>query len=203
MLVALERRGVGHQQKFGTGFCASGGGLGEPEVFADHQADSRAVDFKHAGLAVGIDFEIATLVEHRVVRQFPLAVRGFDGTVAQHAGGVVDHRTRFRPTHHCRDAVHLPCDALDRRVAFGKKSGTQQQVFGWVAAQGQFGKQDQISFVQIARFGNQFDDACFISRNGADREIKLGEGKAEAWHGRSLAAQPCHECTVDAKRFRP
>jgi hypothetical protein len=89
VLVALERRRVGHQHQSAPGraVCAA---AREPQVLADDQADADAIDVEHAGVAIRIDVEIAALVEHRVVGQFALAVGARDRAVAQHAGGVVD-----------------------------------------------------------------------------------------------------------------
>lgn len=122
VLVAFERRGIRHQQQLRALRHGRGHRLGEPQVLADHHADRHALDLEHAIVAIRIDVEIAALVEHRVVRQFALAVGLLDAAVAQHAGGVVHHAARrLRPTDHGDDAAHVRGDFVQRRFAIAQE----------------------------------------------------------------------------------
>jgi len=130
VLVALERRGVRHQHQLRARRGGLRQRLREPQVLADHQAHAHAIDLEYARPAIGVDIEIAALVEHGVVRQLALAVGGLDATVAQYAGGVVDHRAgRLRPADHGDDAAGGGGDSLQRGLAIGEERRPQQQVF--------------------------------------------------------------------------
>ena len=186
MLVAFERRGVGHQHQLRARFHRARQRLGEPQVFADHHADARAVDFEHARLAIGIDVEVAALVEHRVVRQFALAIGLFDHAVAQHARGVVDDRAGgLRPTDDGDDARRGLRDARDRRFAIGEEARPQQQVFRRIAAERELGEQHDVGAVEVAGLRDQGGDAVGVGRDRAHREVELRERDAER-HARSL-----------------
>ena len=145
VLVAFERRGVGHQHESRARFHRARQRFGEPQVFADHHADARAVDVEDAGLAIGIDVEVTALVEHRVVGQLALAIGLLDRAVAQHARGVVDDRAgRLRPTDDSDDARRGLRDARDRRFAIGEEARTQQEIFGRIAADRELGEQHDV-----------------------------------------------------------
>ena len=174
MLVALERRGIGHQHQLRARRHGLGQRLGEPQVLADDQADLHAIDLEHAVVAVRIDVEVAALVEHGVVGQLALAIGVRDGAVAQHAGGVVDDRAgRLRPADDGDDAVACRRDALQAPLAIGQERGAQQQVFRRITAERQFGKQHHVGAVLVARLGDHLRDALGVLVHRADREIEL------------------------------
>jgi hypothetical protein len=60
---------------------------GVPDVLADRQTDQRSIDLDQRG--VGARLEVATLVEHPVVRELALAVGPSDLASSQHGQRVV------------------------------------------------------------------------------------------------------------------
>ncbi|ETC87142.1 hypothetical protein XHC_3373 [Xanthomonas hortorum pv. carotae str. M081] len=189
VLAALVRRGIGHQHQLGAGLHGLCERLGKPQVLADHHAHLHALDRDHAVVAIRIHVEIAALVEHRVVGQLALAIGRRDASVAQHAGCVVDHAAgTLRPADHHHDPTRAGGDACQRFFAMRQKTGPQQQIFRWVAADRQLGKQHDVCPELVARCRDELDDAIGIARHGADREVELRHGDAKGLrHGKAYA----------------
>ena len=180
VLVALEWRGVDRQDQLGTGLHRRVQRLGKPHVLTDQQPAAHAVEFEHAVAAVGVDHEVAALVEHRVVGELALAVRVFDPAAAQDAGGVVHHRPRgLRPAHNRGDAGRRGGDAFHCDMAVAQEARAQQQVLWRVAAERELREQHKVRAVFVARFDDVLDDPVGVVEHGPDRKVELGEGDAD------------------------
>ena len=139
----------------------------------------RALHVEYAGTAIRVHVEVTALVEDRVIGQLALAVRGFNASITQHAGRVVDHAARrLRPTDHGHGALRGSCDPLHRRLAIAQEAGAQQQVFRRIAADRQFGEQHQVRAVLVTRLGDHRGNALGVLRHGTHGEIELGQGDA-------------------------
>ena len=104
--------------------------------------DRHALDLHHARLAARL--EIAFLVEYPVIRQMLLAVAGQQLAIGDHRRRVVALAV-FQPRvadHHI-DAAHLVLQAAQALLDAQLHARTQQQVLGRIAAQRQFGEQDE------------------------------------------------------------
>jgi len=89
-LVEVEGRSVDDAQHLGTGCLGGLGGLVEPGVFADQQAEAAAAGGEHhrALACIPARDEIAPLVKHLVVGQLALAVGGHHLATGQHRRGI-------------------------------------------------------------------------------------------------------------------
>ena len=100
-LAEVEGRGIEHAQRLGAGRLRGGGGLVEPGVLADQQREARAAHLEDHRRLTGVapGQEVAPLVEHLVVGQLALAVRGHDPAAGQHRRGIeaLLHGQRLRP----------------------------------------------------------------------------------------------------------
>jgi hypothetical protein len=150
LLVHVEGRGVEHQQQLGTGPAGHVGGAGFPHVGADVDAHPHALEFEHAGLMAGL--EVALLVEDLVVGQAVLEVGARHAAVLDHRGGVealAGPLGRVADQH--RDALHLRRQRVELLGAGLQKGRPQQQVFGRIAAQGEFGVSSTSAPAALAR----------------------------------------------------
>lgn len=183
VLAVLERRGIRHDHDFGTVGDRIGQWLGKPEILADDDANLDGVDLDNTRSAIGIDLEISALVEHGIVRQLAFAISRLDMTAAQHADRVVDDRAgRLWPSHHRDDPVHIGSQRLHRGFACGQETWTQQQILGRIAAEGEFGENDEVGAMPVTRFRDQRGDALRVVSDGTNGEVELGEGDADCRH---------------------
>ncbi len=200
-LAGVERRSVDDGEKLGTGGFRIGRGCVEPGVFTDQQAHANALavaadDVEHAGVMAR--YKVTTFVEHLVVGQFSLGVGVGHGTGVQHAGGVVQvgHRHAAfttlatgqpgpgRMSHH--DVQAFEVGRAGRHGFEGIITGVdegwpQVQVFGGVAAQGEFGCEQQVHATGVSRFGG-IDHFPGVARHVAHHKVELGHANGKS-HG--------------------
>jgi hypothetical protein len=55
-----------------------------------------------------------------------------------------------------------------------QEAGAQQQVLGWIAAQGQLREQHHVGAELVARLLDHRGNPLGVLRHGADREVELG-----------------------------
>ena len=192
-LAEVEGRRVQHAQHLGAGHLGGLAGFVEPGVFADHEAETEAVDLEHHGAltSVAAGGEIAPLVEHLVVGQFAFAVGRDDAPPREHRGRVVAllHRVRLRPNiapitelmrmpdhHHQARQIGERARAVRQGVGAGlHEGGSQQQVFGRVAAQAEFGREHEAGALRVGTAGG-VDDLRGVAGEVADGGIDLRQG---------------------------
>ena len=189
----MKGRGIDHRQYLGAGRFGRLGRFFKPGVLANKQPHAhrvvRLARLKHAG-GVARN-EIAPLVKHLVIGQLLFGVGGYDGAVLQHAGAVVAGIDRHRaPTliaalgvadHHTHAVQRgqLPCQRLQSLRAGLHKCGAQVQIFGGIAAQRQFGGEQQARALGVGclgRLGNFLRVAGQITHN----EIELRNANFES-----------------------
>ncbi len=189
-LAGVERRGVDHREQFGASGARIGGRRVEPGVLADEQAHTHraavgAGHVEHTGALAR--HEVAALVEHLVVGQLALGVGGDHAAFAQHAGRVVQRGHRHaaparavararRMTHHDVQAFELRRGGrhrLEGIITGVDERGPQVQVFGGVAADGEFGREQQPHPTRVRGRGG-LDDAAGIACHVAHHEVELG-----------------------------
>ncbi len=190
-LVEVVRRGVGDQHNLRAGGLGIGRGRGVPGVFADDDAEARAVHFEHKGLGAGL--KVALLVKDLVVGQFKLvvpadhtAVKGHCGAIGglgQHAGRWGFQRELWVPDQHvqARECRQLGDERIERACAGVDERRAQQQVFGRIARERQF-RREQDARTSLVRFARGGDNAGSIAGEIADGAVDLGESDRDG-HG--------------------
>ncbi|MNJ67138.1 hypothetical protein D3C77_632810 [compost metagenome] len=130
--------------------------------------------------------EVALLVEHPVIGQLLLVVGGQQLAVGDHRRRVVALVVlQPRVADHQVDAAHFILQAAQALLDAQLHARTQQQVLGRVAAQRQFGKQDDIRLPLIAGAGSGLDQALDVAVHIADTQIQLGHHDPQGLaHGR-------------------
>ena len=192
-LAQVEGRGIQHTQHLGAGRLGTSPRLVEPGVFADQDAEADAVDVDDDTALAGVAArgEIAPLVEDLVVRQLALAIGRDDPPPRQNRGrvGALLHGMRLRPNiaalaklmrmpHHHEQPRQIGqlLRAVVQRLGAGLHEGrSQQQVFGRVAAQAEFGCQHQTRTLRVRATGT-FDDLAAVAGQIANRGIDLRQG---------------------------
>ena len=153
-------------------------GIGLPDVFADQDGDTNAVQLHDAGFAPV--FEVALLVEHAVVRQFLLAIVGERLAIADQRRRVVDVRAGvLGVADHDADPAGFCSHALERGGDLLTQAVVKQQILGRIAAEREFRKQNQIGFESVAGFSRRVDHALRVAGDIADEQIELSERDAE------------------------
>ena len=177
ILVALERRAIGHQQDFGPGLGQRLAGFFGPDILADRHAEAHALEGDGAGSRARLEHPL--LVEHAVVRQVELVAQRFDLAIGQQRHGIVQVvAVAPRQAHqHGRAGDRVLCQFLDRRLAGRNKTWPQHQILGRIAADEQFRKQDQIG---IRRLGPRLARLGEIGIDGAQRGVELGQRDDES-----------------------
>lgn len=95
----------------------------------------------------------------------------------QHRRAVVEPLTvLFRIADHQSDAVDPARQFIDGIIGLRDKVGAQQQVFGRIADDDLFGKNNQVGAQFVAGVDGRLPDGGDIGRNVADREIDLRDG---------------------------
>src|SRR5690606_7571505 len=103
---------------------------------------------------------------------------------------VVDHASRrLWPTDDRDDALRRMRNGPHGRVALREELGAKQQVLRRIAADAEFGEDDQVSPVCVARLLDERLDAPDVAGDVSDREVVLGQG--DAHHAASPGAGEC------------
>ena len=180
-LALMERRCVDVHDHFSA--CKrlyKGRPFGIPDVLTDVDADGDALD--RDGVAAVARFEVPVFVEHAVVRQEDLLV-GIDMLPAvQDRSGVIQV---FVPavdeTDDGRDSSGRPRDLFERAQIVLHELRLQDQVLGWIAGHGQFGKGDDIS-AELFRAVDIIDDLVPVPLEVAHNRVDLCHGYADSSH---------------------
>ena len=175
LLVHVIRRAVRHQQHLRAGRAGTHGGVLEPRVFADIDAETHALHAKDERL-VGRG-EVALFIENSRVRQVVLAVGAQHFAVQQHGGGIVAHALfilQGQAHHHVQilELGQVGSQPGKRLLGFCVECIAQQQVLGWIADQRQFRREHDIG----ARFkgaAGKVEDLGTVAGQIADRTIHL------------------------------
>ena len=185
VLSRVIRRAVRDQQHLRAGRLRARGGLGEPDVLADDDAEADAIDVEHARVAARL--EVPLLVEHRVVWQVVLAVNLRNAAVADDGDGVVAARARALGKAHQHGAArHRGGERREFARARVDERRAQQQVFRGIAAQRELGRDDQRRTGTL-RFRDRRQDAARVGGEVADPLIELRNSEL---HRSILASAP-------------
>ncbi len=118
-----------------------------------------------------------------------LVVAGDDLAVAQDDGAVVALAVDvFRQADDHADALRqFTQQALHGGITRGHEVGALDQVLRRIAAEGQFGKDDQVGLEAIDGLAGPVDDPGGVAFDVADGEVELGEGDS---HGDTFRLMP-------------
>ncbi len=142
VLPSVVRRPVGHDNDLRARLPRLPRGARVPDILADQEAEHRAVDVDDARCAAR--FEIALLIEHRVVWKLLLAVGGRHATVGEHRERVVAFSiVPFGKADDDRRAADTGGERGEPAGAGSEKCRAQQQVFGRIAAERKLGRHDK------------------------------------------------------------
>ena len=134
--------------------------------------------------------EIALLVEHRVVRQLLLAIDGGDAAVAQHGDRVVAAAAvALGKADDDRRAPHARGERGELARAGVEKGRAQHEVLGRIAAQRQFGRDDQAR-ARASGLGRRREDRarhCRRDRRGPDSVARSRSAWRPRLQSKSLA----------------
>ena len=170
----LVRRTVDRDDAFRTGQPGRLDGCRLPDVFADGEAETDAVQLEHR--RVPAFRKIAFFVEHAVVRQQLLAVGGQPAAVVVEGTSVVDDAVRvLGETNEDRDVADRRLDAIDGSLDVAPQARMEQEILRRIAADTQFRKYDKVGAQFFACAHGVLDDLRRVARNVADDEIDLGE----------------------------
>ena len=176
-LARVERRGVDVDADLGAGGSLFGDGPERaPDVLADRDADLDAADdeqLQRIGLVARR--EVAGLVEHRRVRQQPLAVRADDLAVGAHRGGVVEVAVLVDETDDGGTSTGASGELRQRREVVGDEAGLQHQVLGRIPGGRQLGERDDVAAGGLG---------------AVVRVEHLGQVPVEVAHGRVELSEP-------------
>ena len=179
----VKRRGVQHHQKLCPVVAGVQRGLLEPSVFANEQTNAHTLHREHAGVVAG--FEITAFIKHLVVGQLALGITGHQMAFTKHRGHVeaVLHRHRAGAfvvatgvPHHHMHAVQVGefvAHQVECVFAGLNERRPQVQIFGGIATNGEFGRDQQTHTAVIGGAGG-VDDFVGIALHVTDGEIELG-----------------------------
>ena len=190
-LVEVVRRAVDVDVQLGATGSLFGKWPGRaPHVFADADADLHAADHIQLVRVAGVArCEVTGLVEHRVVRQQPLAIGADDFAIGTHRRGVVDVAISSDISDHGGATTGVRGHLGQRFEIVGHESGLQHQIFRRVAGDRQLGERDDVASGGLGRVVGR-DDLGHIAVEIADGGIQLGEGDAQAGHAVKATDQP-------------
>src|SRR6185312_12022213 len=129
-------------------------------------------DDQRAGHGTGR--EDALLVENTVIREFVLEAQRRDLAVVDEGGGVIELAvlTPGRTDDSGRAGSHLARELLDRRLAVGGEGRFQHQVFGRIAGDEQFGRNDEVG-AHRGRFVARLLELGKVARDVAHGRVEL------------------------------
>jgi hypothetical protein len=195
-LAPVERRGVEVDDELGAavGHLLHGTG-GRPGVLAHRDAHAHAGHHEQRE-RFGARREVALLVEDGVVGQAALAIRAHHPAVVDDGGGVeqAGHdpgQHRFGTAVDEADDGHGGLPGGDRRRPVQRpevvlhEGGLEQQILGWVAGDGQFREDDEIT-TGVHGLGVGGDDAFEVAVEVSHHGVDLGGGQAHTGHAASL-----------------
>ena len=148
------------------------GGPGLPDVLADRGPDQALADAEQDQIAAGL--EVPILVEDSVVRQEALVVEGLDLSVRTHRAGVVEVALEVRRADEAGDSLGLGCDQREAALGRAEKAGTEQEILGRVAGDGQLGEEHEVG-ARGPRLLEPGHDLLPVPVEVADDRVDLGE----------------------------
>ena len=176
MLAGVKRRSVGNDDELRSRVTRCCRGAGTPDVLANDDAHSNAVDVDDARLTARV--EVALLVENGVIRKATLAIARSYVAIAQHRDRVVASvRRKLRKADQDSDAPNERGEARQFVGARGKKCRTQQQILRRVATQREL-RGDQQLRPAAPRLGGSLEDARRIAGEIADHLVELSDRDA-------------------------
>ena len=179
-LVALVRRGVGHEQNFAPRFEDAFDRVGTPDVLADRNADAHAAKDDRSRRRSG--GEDALLVEDAVIGQIDLEPHRLDPPAIEERRGVIELAVLDpgQADQGRRPAVGgVAREFLAGRPAGLLESGLQHQILGRIAREIEFGRKQDVG-AKGGGFFPRFAQAVAIARDVADDRGDLGERDDEA-----------------------
>ncbi len=166
------RRAVDRDHALGTGAAAASHWPALPDVFADSQPQTDAVDFENG--CVFARREIAFLIEHAVVRQDLLAIVADRVTVQEHATTVVNLIVVvLGKADQNRDAEQLVSNFSHGVLYTMAQSRVEQEVLRRIATDAELGKDNEIRTMLVAGPARIFNYFGRVAGDITDREIEL------------------------------
>ena len=156
--------------------------VGAPDVLADRDADLDAADdvqLERVGLVARR--EVAGLVEHRVVRQQPLAVRAEHLAPGAHGGGVEQVAVLVDEADDGRAVAGAGGELAEGGLVVGDEPGLHHEVLGRVAGDRQLGEGDDVApgrvgpVVGVEQLGQ-------VAVDVADGRVELGQRDPQHGH---------------------
>ncbi len=124
--------------------------------------------------------EVPVLVEDAVVREEVLPVDGLDAAVRADRARVREVAVEPRRPDERDDALARPRDLLDRVVRRADESGTEQEVFGRVAGDGELREDDEIGAGSLG-FGQPVENYGAVAVEVADYCVQLRERESQGF----------------------
>ena len=133
--------------------------------------------------------EVASLVEHGVVRQQALAIRADDLAVGAHRRRVVEVAIGVDEADDRRAATGVRGDLGQRLEVVGDEPGLQHEILRRVPGDGQLGEGDDVAAGRLGLVVGG-DDLGDVALEVADRRVQLGESDPQAGHSVKASDQP-------------
>ncbi len=151
-----------------------------PEVFADGDADGDVVDGGEFDIGAGL--EVAGFVEDVVGGEEGFAAASEDLAVGDDGDGVVEEATCgagifFGEADDGDDVFGGIGDAGDGFFGEGEGGGFEEEVFGGIAEDGEFGEEDDVGVLGFGG-GDHVEVFFEVAGDVADGGVDLGEGDA-------------------------
>ena len=125
--------------------------------------------------------EVPLFVEHRVIGQVALVVNAPHFPACAHGGGVVEVDAFIDKTHDGNATLRSLGHLAQRNLVVGHKARFEEQVFRWVARDGQLREHREVG---TALFGaaKGVDDHLDVAAEVTDNGVQLTEGDAQPRH---------------------
>ena len=172
LFAIVERRRRNIDQHLGiAGKCLlSGGTAGIPDIFADRNPKSNAIEAVHPrGLP---RLEIAVFVKDAVIGQVGLVINIDQAPIASNRCGIVDIVLTIHKTENRSNTLRRLNEFMQHIEVGLDKPGLKKQIFGRIARDREFGKNDNMR-PQIACPVNMVENFITVARKITHSDIDL------------------------------
>ena len=137
---------------------------------------------KQEQVAAGL--EVAHLVEDPVVGEEALGIDRLDLAVGADGAAVVEVAVEPGEADERRDPGRLGGDLVEAAPRLTEELGTEEEVLGRVARDGELGEEDEVG-ARVARLVQPADDPLAVAVEVADDGVDLGERESQVFASQS------------------